>query len=138
MTDIRWVQRYGNFKRALESLKEAHGSSNSRKLSVLERLGMIRLFELTYELSWKVMKDFLQARGVSDLYGSRDAIREAFRLNLVTDGEPWMKMIQTRNLCTHTYDESTMTNVLELISDVYLDLFVTFSGTMEHFRKEEA
>jgi nucleotidyltransferase substrate binding protein (TIGR01987 family) len=56
-------------------------------LSDLEKDGLIQRFEYTHELAWKVMKDYLKYQGTVDLGGSRDAIREAFKINLVEDGE---------------------------------------------------
>jgi len=57
--DIRWIQRFSNFKRAFEQLKNAVESIQKRKLSNLEKQGLIQAFEYTHELSWKVFKDFL-------------------------------------------------------------------------------
>jgi Nucleotidyltransferase substrate binding protein like len=46
--------------------------------------------------------DLLQSQANPDLLGSRDTLREAFRLGLISDGETWMLMIQDRNLTSHT------------------------------------
>ncbi|MCP9916316.1 nucleotidyltransferase substrate binding protein [Cyanobium sp. ATX 6F1] len=106
--DIRWQQRFGNFRQALARLREAVELSQQRSLSDLERQGLIKAFEFTHELSWKTLKDFLVSRGVSDLFGSRDTTREAFAQGLINDGEIWMEMIRHRNLSAHTYDEATV------------------------------
>ena len=51
--------------------------ATSRPLSELEQQGLIQAFEFTHELSWLLLKDFLVYQGVSDISGSRDAVREA-------------------------------------------------------------
>ena len=61
--DIRWMQRYNSYKRALLQLEEAIVLSNERNLSNLEKQGFIQAFEFTHELAWKTMKDFLEYRG---------------------------------------------------------------------------
>ena len=81
--DVRWLQRFDNYKRALEQLNDAIKVMNERSLSNLEKQGLVQAFEFTHELSWKVLKDFLEYRGATDLYGSRDVVRRAFSLGLL-------------------------------------------------------
>ena len=81
--DVRWIQGFANFKKALSQLKKFVDKGG---LSELEEQGAIQAFEYTYELAWNVMKDFLEYQGQVDIYGSRDAIRKAFQLGLVEDG----------------------------------------------------
>ena len=62
--DIRWLQRFDNFKRAFARLSEASELADQRDLSDLERQGLIQAFEFTHELAWNTLKDFLAARGL--------------------------------------------------------------------------
>ena len=72
--EIRWIQRFDNFKRAFTRLADAAAQAKQRKLSELEEQGLIQAFEFTHELAWNTLKDFLEARGtVVKVYGSRDA-----------------------------------------------------------------
>lgn len=61
--DVRWIQRFQNFQKALTQLEQAVILGKSRKLSNLEKQGTIQAFEFTHELAWKTLKDFLQTRG---------------------------------------------------------------------------
>jgi hypothetical protein len=63
ITDIRWKQRFSNFQFALKNLSDAISLSKERELSKLETQGLIQSFEFTHELSWKVLKDFLENQG---------------------------------------------------------------------------
>lgn len=76
-----------------------------RPLSEIEQLGLIKAFEFTHELPWNVMKDYFEYQGNTSITGSRDATREAFRRNLIDDGEGWMEMLQSRNKTSHTYNQ---------------------------------
>ena len=67
--DIRWQQRLNNFDQALLQLSNAIELSKQRSLSELENQGLIQAFELTFELGWNVLKDFLVARDVKDVCG---------------------------------------------------------------------
>ena len=121
--DVRWQQRFTNYKRALNNLTGAVQLSAQRPLTDLERQGLIQAFEFTHELAWKTLKDFLQARAVRGLYGSKDTTREAFSQGLIADGELWMEMIRHRNLSTHTYDEATVNEIVSAASLRYLPAF---------------
>lgn len=134
--DIRWEQRFENYKKALAKLGEAVQLDSVRKLSELEKQGTIQAFEYTHELAWKVMQDFFIYQGNSEIRGSRDATRQAFSANLITDGDHWMEMIKNRNLTSHTYNEQISDEIYKnIISDFY-PLFVAFEGTMETIKAE--
>jgi len=85
--DIRWVQRFSNYKKALNQLKEAIDLMSQRALSNLEKQGVVQAFEFTHELSWNMMKDFLESKGNTEIYGSKDATRQAFKYGLIIDGD---------------------------------------------------
>ena len=128
--DTRWQQRFENYRRALLQLQKAVELSKERPLSDLERQGLIQAFEFTHELSWKTLKDFLNARGVEDLYGSKDTTREAFSQGLIRDGELWMAMIRHRNLSTHTYDESTIQQIVSAVTQDYIHAFTALEAAL--------
>src|SRR4051812_49241700 len=95
--DIRWRQRLQSFRKAFDQLAKAAALAGERELSELEQQGLIHAFECTHALAWKTLKDFLEARGATDLYGSKDVTRLAFKEGLIADGETWMEMINSRN-----------------------------------------
>jgi nucleotidyltransferase substrate binding protein (TIGR01987 family) len=136
--DIRWIQRFNNYKKALDQLREAVELMKKRELSRLEKQGVIQAFEYTHELAWKTLKDFLENRGVKDLYGSKDTTKESFKLALIQNGEAWMQMIKSRNLTSHTYDENTADDIILLIKDLYFGEFEELRMKMDHFREEES
>jgi len=136
--DIRWIQRFNNYKKALKQLQDAVELMKERELSILEKQGVIQAFEYTHELAWKTLKDFLEDRGNTDIYGSRDATKKAFSLGLLEDGETWMQMIKSRNLTSHTYDESTADGIISLVKDLYFDQFEKLKIKMEELEKEES
>jgi len=122
--DIRWQQRFSNYKKALLQLGEAVALSGSRELSNLEKQGVIQAFEFTHELAWTTLKDFLEYKGQKDIYGSKDASRKAFQLGIVEDGEGWMGMIQSRNKTSHTYNRETAEEIVTAVTTSYYKLFI--------------
>lgn len=99
--DIRWKQRFSNYQKALAQLQKFIDKGDR---SELEKQGLIKAFECTYELAWNTLKDFLTYRGQTDIYGSRDATRKAFTSGLINDGNGWMDMFQNRNRTSNTYN----------------------------------
>lgn len=123
--DIRWKQRFNNYLKAFETLADAVALANMRELSKLEQQGLIQIFEFTHELAWKVLKDYLEHKGIVGLIGSQDATREAFKNTLIEQGEDWMKMIEARNLTSHTYDSGTAQQIVDDIMDRFYPAFVS-------------
>jgi len=130
MQDIRWQQRFSNFRRALTQLEKAVELVAERQLSELEMQGLIQCFEYTYELAWKVLKDYFQYQGNQELIGARDTITEAFRVRLISKGEAWMRMSKDRNQTSHTYNETTAILVADAVVTVYYNLFKELETVM--------
>ncbi|MBC8054423.1 MAG: nucleotidyltransferase substrate binding protein [Sphingobacteriaceae bacterium] len=119
--DIRWVQRFSNYQKALLQLKKF---IDKGELNELEEQGIIQSFEYTYELAWNVIKDYYHNQGVISIQGSRDAFRLAFNRELISDGEIWMKMIDSRIKSSHTYNEEVAAEISEAIFNYYYDAFL--------------
>jgi nucleotidyltransferase substrate binding protein (TIGR01987 family) len=119
--DIRWQQRFNNYKKALVQLTKF---MQKDKLNELEEQGLIQAFEYTHELAWKTLADFIKDRGNAEIFGSKDATREAFSLNLIDNGKTWMEMIRSRNLTSHTYNEDTTIRITTAIRERYFDAFL--------------
>jgi nucleotidyltransferase substrate binding protein (TIGR01987 family) len=134
--DIRWIQRFDNFKRSLKQLDNAMALMAERDLSELEQQGVIQAFEYNYELAWNILKDFYEYQGEQDIQGSRDAIKVAFRRGLIADADVWFKMIKSRGLTVHTYNEDVTQKILEDIIHKYYPEFVALRDRltqhMEH------
>lgn len=137
--DIRWKQRFANFKKALAQLNEAQELSQQRALSRLENQGLIQAFEFTFELAWNTLRDFLAAKGVQGLFGSKDTAREAFKLQLITDDEGWTMMLNDRNRSTHTYNQVTAEEIVGNVHSRYVGLFRHLSAKLDgHLADDDA
>lgn len=129
--DIRWKQRFEHFRNAFKQLKNAKNLRTERNFTELELQVVIQAFEVSQELSWKVMKDFLEEQGKTDLFGSKNAVKEAFNVGLITNGEIWFDMIKSRNLTSHIYDHSEILAILDIILNVYVAAFIDFENKMK-------
>lgn len=88
---------------------------------------------MTQELSWKVMKDFLEEQGKTDIFGSKLAVKEAFNVGLISDGETWLEMIKIRNLTSHIYDEAEIMKILDQILNTFIPNFISFETKMKTY-----
>jgi len=129
--DVRWRQRFSNFKKALIQLEDAVVLGKQRELTKLEKQGVIQAFEFTHELAWNVLKDFLEDQGEQNIRGSKDATRAAFKVSLIIDGEQWVAMIQSRDISSHAYDEKIAESLVMVIFDCYFPLFKALEAEME-------
>ncbi|WP_373495223.1 nucleotidyltransferase substrate binding protein [Aquiflexum sp.] len=130
MENTRWEQRFENYLKALFQLENAVKLSEERELTDLEKQGLIQVFEFTHELAWNVIKDYFFFQGNSEIIGSRDATREAFKVGLIVDGDGWMEMIKSRNKTSHTYNEDIASEITEKITEWYFELFKEFEEKM--------
>lgn len=133
--DIRWKQRFSNYKKALAMLTkgiELVETDDDFSVDVRDIMheGLIQRFEYTLELAWNVMKDYETNQGKQDIPGSRAAIREALAMGIITD-RTWMNSINDRNLSTHDYNRSTANEIRNKIINVYYPLFIDFEKEME-------
>ena len=126
--DIRWKQRFKNFSNAFSWLAK---TVNRTDLDFMQQAGAIQFFEICSELSWNLMKDYLEEQGYNDVASPRAAIKQAFKSELINDGQAWLQLLNDRNLTSHVYNEETANKVYRLISDKYYilfsDLYNTFS-----------
>ena len=123
--DVRWKQRFNNFDRAFVLLREAL-DRKPETLSMLEKEGVIQRFEYTFELAWKTLKDYLEEGGlIIAPVTPRQVIKEAFAAKVISDGEVWIKILDHRNLLSHTYDLSVFEQAVPAISGQYLPAMAT-------------
>jgi nucleotidyltransferase substrate binding protein (TIGR01987 family) len=98
--DVRWQQRFAHFRQAFVLLEQTLAIEHP---SDAERAGLIQFFEMSFELAWKVLKDYLEAEGFT-VVSPRDSIKQAFQMGLLDDGRVWLEALQDRNLTMHIYE----------------------------------
>lgn len=115
--DIRWRQRLDNLNQATAQFEAA---CSLESYSDLERAGLIQVFQFTYELAWKTLKDLLTFEGFS-VNSPREVIRQGFESGYFdeSDAESLLDALKKRNLLAHTYHEETAREAEHLIKERY-------------------
>lgn len=108
-------QRFANYEKSFRHLKT---TVEKDILNEIEKAGLIQFFEITFELSWKVMKDFLNAEGY-EVKSPRESIKKAFEYGLIQNGTLWLEAHEKRNLTSHIYDNKILEELEELIIHTY-------------------
>lgn len=132
--DIRWEQRFSNFRKALAKLGEVAAHRTIEELSELETEGLIQRFEYTYELAWKTLQDLLRDKGYLDIAGPNPVIEQAFHDGYIKNSEAWKKMKKSRELTSHTYNSETAEDIAESVIDSYYGLFTDLEKKLEEER----
>src|SRR5690606_27332757 len=126
--DIRWKQRFQNYTKALNHLEQALQIPNP---DIVQKAGIIQFFEMSFELAWNLVKDYLEGQGFLDVKSPRAALKKAFEINILENGHHWMDLLQDRNLTAHTYDEQKATDMEQLIQSKYFPLLKALHHTFK-------
>lgn len=127
----RWKQRFDRYRRVLSLLREAVDGLRAGRLSMLEREGLIQRFEYTWELGWKVMRDYLiDANYDTKITVSADVIRAANEIGLIKDGDGWIVAQRSRNQMAHEYDPEAFERIVLEIAERHLPLLVDLERTL--------
>lgn len=96
---IRWKQRFSNFSKAMGHLEKA---LEIPEPDMVQKAGIIQFFEMSFELAWNMVKDYLEDQGFMDIKSPIGALKKAFEVNILEKGHEWMELLQDRNLTAHT------------------------------------
>ena len=119
----RWEYRFDNYKRAFNLLHEAIEIMRQHEISQLEKEGIIQRFEYTWELAWKVLKDYLESTGIIvETVTPTSVIKAAFAAKIIENGEIWMQALDSRNKMSHTYNIKVFEQIISDIDKHYLGI----------------
>jgi len=129
--EIRWMQRFSNYKKALARLTEAIQLNEERKLSDLEQQGLIQAFEFTFDMGWKTLQDYVTDRGYDGERGKPNLIiSEASKFDLINESN-WKLLTKARNQTSHTYDEEIADEVAKNIIEEYHGFFIQLETRLQ-------
>ena len=128
----KFINRYRTFCNCLNNLIKSQNADPEQDF-VLE--GTIQNFNLTFDISWKVMKDILvkKLEITNFALGSpREVLQTAFTNRLIDD-DRWLEMLKIRNQLVYDYDGSLAENVFQKIVETYIILFERFRDENKKF-----
>jgi nucleotidyltransferase substrate binding protein (TIGR01987 family) len=102
MNDRALTHLFDDLGRSLDRLAEALGISAEEPLAID---GTIQRFEFTFELFWKAVRRLLARQGI-EANSPKAVLQQAYRLGWLDDEPKWLKVLEDRNLTSHTYREA--------------------------------
>lgn len=117
----KWRELFANFEKIFSQLQKG---LEQKQLDHLQRRGLIHYFEFNFELSWKILQDYLTVeKGYPNISGPRPTFQQAFQDGILYDDTKWLEMLETRNQILQLYDEAQIQQLLKKIRDDYYFLF---------------
>lgn len=108
--DPRLTTLVDSFQKAYRQLSKALAQPKDEFV----RDSAIQRFEFTFELFWKVLKQYAAREGI-EVNSPRASIREAFRLKIIGSNPLYLEMLESRNLSSHTYEEELAEEIFSLL-----------------------
>ena len=102
------MKKYENFCVSLENMKDIYNYEEPYDNVVLT--GLVGLYEITFEQSWKMMKEILE-------------IRTAYKAGMIKDEELWLSALQERNNVTHSYNRKIAMGIITQAKQKFYKMF---------------
>jgi nucleotidyltransferase substrate binding protein (TIGR01987 family) len=113
--DQRWLLRFRSLQSTYHQLDLA---CDLGVYSNLERAGLIKSFDLAFDLALKTMEDLLYFEGC-DASSPREVILKAFDAGILAESEPWLEALRSRDLMSRTYESAAAVEAERLITESY-------------------
>ena len=133
--ESKFINRYHTFCKSLNNLEKSKHADPKQEF-VLE--GTVLNFNLTFDISWKVMKDILiKKMEIFDFaVGSpRETLQQAFT-NKIIDDDRWIQMLRVRNQLAHDYDGTFAEEKFQDIIHIYCMLFEKLKDNVAKYYTE--
>ncbi|WP_353686783.1 HI0074 family nucleotidyltransferase substrate-binding subunit [Thermodesulfovibrio sp. 3462-1] len=128
----RVKRTFFDFEKAIQNLKIAV----EKAVDDLDIDGVIKRFELCYELSWKAIRIYLEDLGII-CKNPRECFKQAKINGLIEDEITWMEMIETRNRLVHEYSAEFSREIFEEIKTKYVKILEDLYKTLKERLSDE-
>ena len=124
------MKKFENFQKSLRNLRDVNHYEEPYENVVLT--GMVSLFEICFEQSWKAMKEILSIHGFEEgSTGSpRMTIKTAYKAGMLQDEQLWLEALDSRNNASHAYNQSIALGIVHKTKGAYINMFETLEITL--------
>ena len=125
------MKKYDNFCSALLNLKDIYKYDEPYENVVIT--GLVALYEICFEQSWKAIKEILQENGVAEAQtGSpRQVLKTAYQMGMIKDEENWLAALVSRNNVAHAYNRAVAAEIVSKTKEIYYDMFCELQNEIE-------
>ncbi len=117
------MKKYDNFCAALHNLRDIYRYEEPYDNVILT--GLVGLYEICFEQSWKAMKEIMEYQGISEgVTGSpRQILKSAYQMGLITEETLWLDALNSRNNVSHAYNQAVALDIVKRTKEAYYDMF---------------
>jgi nucleotidyltransferase substrate binding protein (TIGR01987 family) len=133
MNAKRIKEVFKDYRKALKRLEESLAEDITKSKLVVD--GTIQRFEFTFELAWKLARVVLDYHAII-ANSPRSAIKEAYKMELIKNGNQWIDMLKDRNITIHIYNEKDALKIYRKIKKIHFKNFKDFEATILKLIKE--
>ena len=125
------MKKYENFCAALTNLKDIY--LYQEPYDNVTMTGLVALYEICFEQSWKMMKDILEQHGYeAAATGSpKLIIKTAYQSSMILDEDRWMAALQARNNVAHSYNRDVALDIIRNTKEQFYDMFCVLKKTID-------
>ncbi|MDD3360332.1 MAG: HI0074 family nucleotidyltransferase substrate-binding subunit [Hespellia sp.] len=125
------MRKFDNFCSSLENLKDIYDYSEPYTNVIL--IGLVALYEICFEQSWKAIKEILEKQGFAEgSTGSpRQVLKTAFQAGMIHDEQLWLNALVTRDNVAHAYNKNIAFDIVQQTKDSYYEMFCQLRKEIE-------
>lgn len=125
------MKKFENFCNAFQNLKDIY--EYEEPYSNVEMTGLVGLYEICFEQSWKAMKELLERDGFAEgQTGSpRQIIKTAYQAGMIENEEVWLDALAARNNVAHAYNRVIALDIIQGTKDKYYGMFEKLKKKLE-------
>ena len=125
------MKKYENFCAALTNLKDIY--LYQEPYDNVTMTGLVGLYEICFEQSWKMMKDILEQHGYeAAATGSpKLIIKTTYQSSMILDEDRWMAALQARNKVNHSYNRDVALDIIKNTKEQFYDMFCVLKKTID-------
>lgn len=117
------MKKYENFCSALTNMGEIFHYEEPYDTVVLT--GLVGLYEICFEQSWKMMKEILEIHGyeASATGSPKIILKTAYQAGMIKDEDLWLRALQERNNVTHSYNQKIALEIVRQTKAYFYEMF---------------
>lgn len=124
------MKKLDNFSSCLDVLRRA--DFEFAEENEIYRTGIIRQFNFTFELAWKVLQEILKLHGAAgaETGSPGEILQLGYKLGFLNDSAVWLLMLKKRNVSVHLYNEDDIDEMILLVRDSFIPAFSALEKTL--------
>lgn len=126
------MQEYDHFCSAFSNMKQLYKYAEPYS-DIVILTGMVGLYKLCFEQSWKMMKKVLSMHGyeASAAGSPKMILKTAYQTGMIKDEELWLRALQERNNVARSYNKSIALAIVSQAKESFYTMFCDLKNEID-------